>query len=631
MENYKHVPLDSERQFRVIRLQPSIHFDSAIQCELRTFNLDKAPPYEALSYVWGSSTPDQPIKCHGKPLLVTENCLSALQHLRHKFRTRILWIDAICIDQGTLSERNHQVRLMGDIYSYAKAVLIWIGKGDAQTHSFFIKLRGLMSSYRAFHMKTILRGVFAFLRHRSEFSMMNFSMRSLSKYRRKPMWTLKETDYSALLVLGGDWFSRVWALQEYILARRAVFVCGFDSLVWDSILGDVLDLLEFSTPAIEERYALEKIKFTRTCKEKWRSYHQKVEQDKPLFENDCFDVLYMLLCSARTRNASELRDKIFSVHDMMQKININLEIPDYSQTLATIYESSTVEFINQSRSLSILNFAHSRHKSLDLPSWVPDYGDSDTKFPGFLGSRMALNHIKNDVIHSPGKLLVDGIIVDVIQEVCPQIEKETQLMDTVSWMELASTADLHGWEMEEALGSFNKNKEIPDITWIPAHHAFDSSMIDTMEGLLLVLDVIRTTWSRSTSLQDGTSPESEATSNTITYEDIERILLDMKSTDPELYLRFQHTFDEMQVKSTGYTLFTTECNHLGMTRGDVLPGDVIVYFPGTLDPIVLRSSSNHVPERSWTVVGTARTRTGRVETWTRPEINDGMWQSFILM
>jgi hypothetical protein len=60
-------------------------------------------------------------------LLVTANLQKALVALR-KAEPRILWDDAICMDQTNILERNHQVQLMWDIYSGAEDVAIWLGQ-----------------------------------------------------------------------------------------------------------------------------------------------------------------------------------------------------------------------------------------------------------------------------------------------------------------------------------------------------------------------------------------------------------------------------------------------------------------------------------------------------------------------
>jgi hypothetical protein len=90
--------------------------------------------FEALSYVWESPVGTVPVQCDGQPLLVTPNCQSALRHLRLAGKHRILWVDAICIDQGSsiesVKERNIQVTLMGEIYQKAVRTLCWLGPGN---------------------------------------------------------------------------------------------------------------------------------------------------------------------------------------------------------------------------------------------------------------------------------------------------------------------------------------------------------------------------------------------------------------------------------------------------------------------------------------------------------------------
>lgn len=46
-------------------------------------------------------------------------------------RQPLLWIDAICIDQGNVTEKNHQVQRMGVIYAGVKMVMIWLGRNGA--------------------------------------------------------------------------------------------------------------------------------------------------------------------------------------------------------------------------------------------------------------------------------------------------------------------------------------------------------------------------------------------------------------------------------------------------------------------------------------------------------------------
>jgi hypothetical protein len=83
---------------------------------------------EALSYVWGIPTVGPLNMCNGAWLRITPNLGDALEALRHPTERKLLWADAICINQRDPNERNHQIKLMAQIYSTAKRVLVWLGR-----------------------------------------------------------------------------------------------------------------------------------------------------------------------------------------------------------------------------------------------------------------------------------------------------------------------------------------------------------------------------------------------------------------------------------------------------------------------------------------------------------------------
>jgi len=130
---YKHKPLSSARCIRVIILKGTSRGlfkrslpDQPLDIELEEVPLDGNPSYEALSYTWDGQSPDQPIRCHGRTLKITRNCEIALFRLRNSSKRR-LWVDSICIDQTSASEKSVQVPLMGDIYGKSRKVLLWLG------------------------------------------------------------------------------------------------------------------------------------------------------------------------------------------------------------------------------------------------------------------------------------------------------------------------------------------------------------------------------------------------------------------------------------------------------------------------------------------------------------------------
>ncbi|EWZ36588.1 hypothetical protein NW765_016103 [Fusarium oxysporum] len=114
-------------QIRLLHLLPVTENNDSIECRLEVVALEENPVYEALSYCWGDSSQLLEIKCNNEAFQVTENLLSALQHLRNEHTERPLWIDAICINRKDPEERQSQVKLMKDIYTKSQRVVIWLG------------------------------------------------------------------------------------------------------------------------------------------------------------------------------------------------------------------------------------------------------------------------------------------------------------------------------------------------------------------------------------------------------------------------------------------------------------------------------------------------------------------------
>jgi hypothetical protein len=56
------------------------------------------------------------------------NLTRALEDIRLDHGTRVLWVDALCINQEDTRERNHQVKQMGAIYQRAERVVVWLGR-----------------------------------------------------------------------------------------------------------------------------------------------------------------------------------------------------------------------------------------------------------------------------------------------------------------------------------------------------------------------------------------------------------------------------------------------------------------------------------------------------------------------
>ncbi|PQE07340.1 hypothetical protein CJF32_00005221 [Rutstroemia sp. NJR-2017a WRK4] len=196
MSQYQYSSLSSgSDSIRLLRLMPHENDRSRIQCKLFDYTLHDSGKgshlYEALSYTWGSSDKSRcSVSIGGQNLPVTENLYAALLHLQDRSLERILWIDALCINQRNLEERGQQVQLMSKIYSKAARVLIWLGETAHESDKALETIRIIAEDN---------------------------STNSLND---------TATQQAVLALLERSWFQRIWVLQEVAAARQILVICG---------------------------------------------------------------------------------------------------------------------------------------------------------------------------------------------------------------------------------------------------------------------------------------------------------------------------------------------------------------------------------------------------------------------
>ena len=72
---------------------------------------------------------------------ITKNLECALRYLRHKESPRVLWVDAVCINQNDEDEKSEQVSKMREIYGGATKVYAWLGEADREIDCVFAVLQ----------------------------------------------------------------------------------------------------------------------------------------------------------------------------------------------------------------------------------------------------------------------------------------------------------------------------------------------------------------------------------------------------------------------------------------------------------------------------------------------------------
>ena len=121
-----------KKQIRLLLVLPG-EFKDPICCNLLVAHLDEKPYYKALSYVWGDPSKRLPIFVNGQEHEITTNLYRALRRIRNEFEVRVLWVDALCINQSVIHERSYQVSLMKDIYSSTKEAILFIADHKSDT------------------------------------------------------------------------------------------------------------------------------------------------------------------------------------------------------------------------------------------------------------------------------------------------------------------------------------------------------------------------------------------------------------------------------------------------------------------------------------------------------------------
>lgn len=292
---YSKLPPDS---IRLLRLQPHRDPTAPIRCTLfdcpllQNHERVTFSPYEALSYVWGSTDNPQSITVRDCPisyddddepsdpttapartksagtLSVTRNLHEALVQLRDRFIDRVLWIDAICINQADLDERSCQVASMARIYAIASRVLVWLGPaGDDGVAEALGKCVVPIRHQFPSRSVRIEEGAESSEDHEpsaehesSDDDGSPLEDASSSEYRSRParrhLRLLREIvrknrsvrynfkdlekdskdgpgpeDFSWLLaIFQRPWFRRIWVLQEVAAARHVLVLCGSVSI-----------------------------------------------------------------------------------------------------------------------------------------------------------------------------------------------------------------------------------------------------------------------------------------------------------------------------------------------------------------------------------------------------------------
>ena len=364
MTVFQHSPLrfpDSE--IRLLVLQPGKKY-SSVHCQLTSVASASPRQYEALSYCWGRTVATNTIFVNGKSLQVSPNLEHALRDLRLEgSRPRTLWVDAVCINQTDIPEKNKQLRRMKSIYENASRVLIWIGR-DHEVEDEKLKWSPVIWHFdcRGQGSKRATEDAFLFARKLSWLLQLRQAPTLSEKSFANEI--IKEPEHYANLsrLLRREWFQRLWTIQEVVVAKKAILICGTQFIPWKVIENAAQCILALLPTLLTSELLYfvelghERVKRIAEC-----SAHKQI-----------LPLLYDTQANQYARLAiqcTDPRDRLFALMALAEDIQ-DIEV-DYSRDYKAVYQAWATRRITRTGTLDILSIC-ADSAQYGLPSWVPD-------------------------------------------------------------------------------------------------------------------------------------------------------------------------------------------------------------------------------------------------------------------
>ncbi|KAK1754438.1 heterokaryon incompatibility protein-domain-containing protein [Echria macrotheca] len=433
---YQYAPLSAGHQagedddfysIRLLHLLPSPSPASPLQCLLIETRMNpdgdeslatKKPrqvEYHALSYTWGDPifTETLPVIDHVAcgpitAIHITQNLHAALLSLRKPDTTLVLWVDAVCINQADVLERNSQVSNMPTTYSRASSVIVWLGADSPHQDGrlcleFFDRLARLITSSLS----------------EPSASEKN-SWRIRLKINRLVSTFLDSAPEALVSFLERPWFRRRWIIQEVVLAKDVVMHCGSSSIPWK-----IFELV------MVELFSNDKGGFTsehRTTMRTMARMRHDQEGARRQFPLETLVEFSSFLCA-------DPRDRLYALYGVMQQwfpgsggtnstgtIDYAISVEETYTKFATLMLRSNcsgraeLKYSPLTHTLQLAaSFRSTDALTQGMPSWVVDWMTSPGDRPRTSSSRGSRQEV--DILSEKDGvrlLLVAGILDDVV-------------------------------------------------------------------------------------------------------------------------------------------------------------------------------------------------------------------------
>jgi len=577
VKRYIHVPLQTPDSIRVLELLPGTP-DSALLCRIFAIPRTHADiEFEAISYVWGSSVP----ACYlcevesNSWLRITRNLYLALKALRYADRNRIIWADAICINQSDNDEKSHQVGNMGSIYETASMVVVWLGNVD-----FSESFKSLERPPRA-------------------------SDSDITIAKVEPNGLLDNVMVAVLRIVGTQWFTRLWIIQEFVLARDVQIWAGDQHINYKTLESAMAkrrdEYLRLSMGLLKgpprehsgsflgalENYVLaENLIGFRTM---WRDQSHPSSGRISLY--DCCRIFHQ-----HPPKCTDERDLIYALIGLAK--HPTMVVPDYSLTVTNVFlEFTWLEIANGN--IDILRDAEFLGNGDLYPSFLyrpgqssrPTGGHSTPKGAG--ASRAAVAEAIR-----PASIQIRGVIVDRISGCWKLLRASGFETEDLTRIMRGTT-----WSLEDFLLSAEVVSSSDERFASPTNrfYTFDTKKPAQIEARNL-LDVYRYTQLCAEQIIGRNQMRKEMIPDRIRDRFWRMITLHRHHAPSDIPKDFRHVPRDYIDDPSYSHLFTTVKGYIGKASRNAKVDDLVVIFDGGDVPFVLRKAYGDI-DGQWKLVG----------------------------
>ncbi|KAH8597307.1 heterokaryon incompatibility protein-domain-containing protein [Bisporella sp. PMI_857] len=389
VETALYKPLE-QNQIRLLAIEPGPQH-APVATRLHLVYVNSLPQYDGVCYVWGDSSDTVSIFCDGMSVNITRSLCWALARLRLSDRIRLVWADALCINQNDKEERSRQVAVMSHIYRGTRCVMACMGDslyGDEANVASLLEDYGPMISDPS-------------------------KATQLSLYLQSNLFSLdKDPRWKSLgLLLSRPWFERAWVLQEVGLARNPIIVYGSVEFGYRRLM-EVSTWISRNARGLAARAGIAALLIHMN----WTDWSPSLKGQLAAQQIKFVDILD----HASLQTCSDPRDHIYAFlgHPLAEDCGI---VPDYTKDKLQVYHDASIKILKDAGIRALSMVEHDKDTiSENFPSWVIrwDIGyviNNIYSHPDRLYQASA--NLSTNMRINGNTLQLSGICVDTIQSV----------------------------------------------------------------------------------------------------------------------------------------------------------------------------------------------------------------------